>query len=336
MSVSTKFAGVVFGFALACALSLLSESASACACFDWPRETFPKPGEVVPKNAKFWLPVPTAAAIVAFDLHDSDPERSNALRGARYDDVAPSLQEVRSAVRLLDASNEAIPLDVLVLRDGSRGRIRYFIVSPKRDLAPGSVTLASVKGTEGAGMSFTVDDYRLETPPSPPSLGKPSPTSAETRGLCATGGHYSIPMQHVGVIAVLGLTRRVRPLADRPLWVSDVFDGDSLMVGKAMCRTNWQFHEPVLAQAGVYDIAGNFSGWTEAISLGALTPKPDPSTHPPTTARGCACATQRHHEHSTPVAYLMLCFAAYSRRRARPHRREPPCTSATCRSHSAR
>lgn len=256
---------VWFAFALLTALGLPGAS-YACTCAVAPSESYPADGATVPSNAKFWLSWPRA-------FRNLSPERQHRVPSSVrwHGGLGPSVtaDDVVLAHRLVGPAGETIPLGVSTLLIGRGQRPAYFVLSPTRPLAPGVHTLQVLYPSPGSqNVSVTVERRALTAPPDVPRVEFLPLSTPVGAGSCSHGFYFSFHAPHRGIVTVLGLTREVRALPERPGWVSDVFDSAVGTVGSATCRSNWDFRDgPIVTRVGAFDIAGNFSGWSDAVHL---------------------------------------------------------------------
>ncbi len=306
-------------------LGCLSNEADACSCAVLPDRVAPKTGDVVPANAKFWLPAPTAAWIAGNHLIASQPERGANLRFG-FGKLTPTSEELTHSLVLTNSNGNGVAFDVLLLRSRPSGRVRYFILSPHQDLPTGTVALRpAISGSDDSNVIVvTATSSRLEQPPRLPTLGQPEAIfdNLGSSEMCLRGDHFLIPFAHDGVAVTLALTHGPTMLPERPLLVSDVFADDDIVVGSSGCSRNWDFERgPITVRAGSYDIAGNFSGWTQSLRLEHPTPGPSKLFPAPTT-RGCACSLSPEPPPTSLAMHALAMFLLFRRRAGSSETRE--------------
>ena len=192
-----------------------------------------------------------------------------------------------SGITLLDSDGEAVgvthseitaDLDVLA------------VYTPDAPLAVGPYTVLDTAGS--VITSFTVGaDSDDEAPASPLEIGREA--SSDARGpfptsSCGYADMVTIEVETDGLFVLANVegadSLDVDAVAGSASQVA--FDG-TLRIGKAGCTFSWADAEPsatTTVRLGTFDLAGNFSGWTE----------PDAVTLPPAgatgTGSGCSAA----------------------------------------------
>jgi MYXO-CTERM domain-containing protein len=303
----------VLGFGLLCLLAP-SRPANACSCLTTPSETYPARGATVPRNVKFWLPL----AVVLRNVTSLEGRESD-LSIAGYDGRAPALgaDDVIAAHQLIGPRARSIPFTASVLAIGRSLRPGYFVVTPSRLLEPGPYTLRGLATGPGSfELSVVVENREQTTRPALPRVTVGPFATGTGRDACDLGSYFPFDSRHDGIITAMALTEAERTVPDRNAWVSDIFDFHAGIVGSTSCRENWDFARgPIFASFGVYDVAGNFSGWTRAFRLEA--PATDEFTLPRQSAHGCACTTHPRRSAGNPAALLLL-FLLWARRQRAP------------------
>lgn len=312
-------------FALLTALGLPGAS-YACTCAVAPSESYPADGATVPSNAKFWLSWPRA-------IRNLSPERQHRVPSSVrwHGGLGPSVtaDDVVLAHRLVGPAGETIPFGVSTLLVGRGQRPAYFVLSPTRPLGAGLHTLQVLYPSPGShNVSVTVERRALTAPPDVPRVEFLPLSTPVGAGSCSHGFYFSFHAPHRGIVTVLGLTREVRALPERPGWVSDVFDSTVGTVGSAPCRSNWDFRDgPIFTRVGAFDIAGNFSGWSDAVHLEVTEEEFEAWDRsavasiarnfgvPRESPRGCACSLRdKDASRALPSAVLGLLLLCGRRR----------------------
>lgn len=260
----------------------LAAPALACSCaFEETDLLVPADGETdVPLNARVWV------------------------GGGRYPDMEPGDAALRLA--LLDAAGDPLAVTVTELF-GNNDRIA--VITPDELLVAGETYTVELDEYEVLG-EFTVgDDEDLEAPAVPAELDRESSASPRTPGVsnsCGPTDMVTLTLDGSGLVFV----------AEIEGWDSldaDAIDGEAselsldgvLEIGSAGCVWSWPDAEPrasTTVRWGVYDIAGNFSGWStgEEISV---------------PAAGCSCSAGGEGTQQGAAALLLGLIGMAARRR---------------------
>jgi MYXO-CTERM domain-containing protein len=259
----------------------LAAPALACSCaFEITELLAPADGEVdVPLNARVWV------------------------GGGTYDGEGG---DAASRLVLLDEAGDPVAASVTELF-GNNDRVA--VITPDELLVAGQTYTLELDQYEALG-EFTVGDVELSIPPElPVELGRESSASARIHNQtnsCGPTDMVTLTLETTGLVYV----------AEIEGWDSldaDAIDGEAselsldgvLQIGSAGCVWSWPDAEPrasTTVRWGVYDIAGNFSGWSddEEISI--------PSA-------GCSCSAGGEGAQSGAAALLLGLVGLAVRRR---------------------
>lgn len=218
---------------------------------------------------------------------------------------APYYGEV-TELALVSAAGEQIELEQRELMVGDAGLL---IGIPVETLAPDTLYQAfscSNGVCDRILTEFTTGTSTDEDAPPPPSRGETESYLTSGVGLFSCGRQRALALgfDHEGIL--------VADLGDAQLDVETLSGSvtaattdERLFVGVGLCEDRWPGDEddPLPARFGVFDVSGNFSGWTE----------PEPLELP---SRGCSTSDE------TPAhwAWGLLLLAWARRRRAAPSR----------------
>jgi MYXO-CTERM domain-containing protein len=230
----------------------------------------PLPGETVPTNAKIWL---------GTDL------------GGTGDVLFPGERLV-----LLDADGDAV--------EPMEGTI-HTVDGPLQVLDPGELRpetayelwKCDATRCDSEVLHFVTGTERDDEPPSlPEEIDRTH--DGHGPGPCGRAAWVELSVEHDGILlADLG----ERAVVAGPLFgsVTVATTEKSFMVGRGGCSTGFPSGDTSTIRYSAFDVAGNFSGWTE----------PDPIE-----LRGCRCAAGPS---DPPVWIGLLVLIAFRRRRIR-------------------
>lgn len=236
------------GLQLACAVTTAALSctiapaaADACECVIHPALVRPSSQDsVVPTNTKIWLEGSTVDAMEC------------------------------GAEALTDSSNVPIPVDRHELSATNGAYAEAVVLIPQQPLIEGeSYALSCELYGQPVEETFTVTAPADDVPPVvlDVSIGDLESAGSEFDS-CGDTDFAEVQVQHDGAVIVLDIAGQSQLEPTDPTGsVADVFAGDRLIVGGEVCGRdhNWDFDDDGDAtdvRFGVFDLAGNFSGWT--------------------------------------------------------------------------
>lgn len=204
-------------------------------------------------------------------------------------------------VALISTEGEQVELEI---REIDAGADRLHVAIPVETLAPN--TLYQAFGCDAGTCDRLLTEFRTgsatdEDAPALPTTGQPDRLFESGRGLFSCGRMRALEfaIEHDGIlVADLGdATLDAEALAGS---VTAASSEPQLMVGVGLCDDIWSGAEDETLEIrfGLFDLSGNFSGWTE----------PEPVELP---KRGCSIADEQ-----TPAAWAwgLLLLAAVRRR----------------------
>lgn len=173
---------------------------------------------------------------------------------------------------LLDASGQRVAGAVTIIDSSARWGEVMAVFTPDAPLTPGAIYTG--RGQHGR-TTFTVGSGPDTTPPPVPSITSrrhdPGRTFGGTFGgtdcdsaddrLLTLGVADRAIVTLVNINGTASLTATVPQGA-----VSLMSVDDEVNIGKAACVDTWQGTGDIAVRLGTYDIAGNFSGWSEESS----------------------------------------------------------------------
>lgn len=184
-----------------------------------------------------------------------------------------------------------------------------YVFTPGAPLTPGATYEVSV---DGRSSRFTVGRAADTTPPGPVQVTERRHTSTEGwtgfvggQDTCGERGARNIQLDLVGrgALTVLDLDRTSDLDPDTASGgASLIVYSDTAAIGYGACFSNWRFEQDAVGvRLGTFDLAGNFSGWSE-----------DEQEFAPTA--GCTCTQPGDR---APMVFVvgLLGFAAGGRRR---------------------
>lgn len=262
------------------AVVAMERDAEACECVEHVPIVRPSSVDVVvPANTKIWLEGPAANFATCGPLLGPGAQPVAATRSELLDRDA---RFVRAVVLTPDA-------DLLVGAEysmtcdfyGSPLHTSFTVTDPADQLAP-SVPQAHIGAVEHDGSSGSS---------------------------CGESDYALVELQHEGGIVVLDIAGQSQLTVDAPSGsVNDVYGADGFLIGHQVCgrHYNWSFDDDGPAKDvrfGSFDLAGNFSGWSE----------------PQEVSAGCSCRLAPTGAASGQVfAMVGLALVGFSRRRGRP------------------
>ncbi len=239
--------------------------------------------------------------------------------GAHFGDDSPTVEDLESSppFLLLQDDGTEIELSAGVLSESS---LSIAVFTPTAELVAGGVyslvkeiyNLDSPEPTLVSLTTFSVGGAAdLEAPALPRELARSSSSSARLPGQMSSCGPtdvVNISVEETGhlLVAQLGETGDFDTDNLNGV-VSDLSPDGVFRLGVGSCRWSWPEAAPGAsadAQWGALDLAGNFSGWSEATEI----------VIPPA---GCSCSAQGN---STPaglaalLAFMLLASAGRRRR----------------------
>lgn len=274
------------------ACAFLADPARACSCFD-PASSLdlvlPADGAAnVPRNTRVFLGGKQVLVDEAGAFRDPPP------------------------LALVDADGHEVPSRASEIV----GVASVFVLHPEELLEEGRSYTVVVGDRPLA--RFTVGDVVDQGAPTPPRVvGVESESELEFLPLgvsdsCGPSAGARFGLEGVDVLALAALDEAAALDDDAMAGeVSVVATGPVVSVGRFACEQSWPEARP-LASANVrfatYDLAGNFSGWSDA--RGVILPPP-----------GCRCSAAHAARASTPLAGVALVLVVTSRLLAARRRR---------------
>ncbi|MCC6523650.1 MAG: hypothetical protein IT373_13425 [Polyangiaceae bacterium] len=209
----------------------------ACECVDYPPLVRPSATDlVVAANTKIWLEGPGVGSLTCGPL--------------------------------LDAAQQTVPTTRTEL--ATRG-VRAVVFTPVADLGVGAAySLECDHYGQKVVSSFTVTEPADDTAPAVPlaELGEAEHDGSGSSS-CGEADYVPVTLQHEGGIVVVDIAGQGVLDATGPSGtVNDVYADDGYLVGGKICgrHHNWDFDDDGAAEDvrfGTFDLAGNFSGWSE-------------------------------------------------------------------------
>ncbi len=222
--------------------------------------------------------------------------------------VAVSRRADAKDVTLIDELGRAVPGRWTSIVDDDE----IAVFHPERQLAP-RTTYRVMHVDNGVLSSFTTGERFSEGPPVLGAIFIDSVTVREA-GSCARSGDddghivvASLRAEHDGVFLAADVDGT--STFDIERFSGDVVhfvEGDTVSFGDQLCIGHWPAAAPLTvgrARLGAFDMAGNFSGWSDEILVEVPEAVELPRANPPT--EGCASAG----------APLVVVLAAFIRRR---------------------
>ncbi len=152
---------------------------------------------------------------------------------------------------------------------------RTGVIKPNADLEMGvTYELTNCNGFPSVISTFTVTEGPDTTPPEKPvfTMGE---TKSSGSSLSSCGEELYVPLEvsHQGTVLVLDVAGRStldpQTLTGKP--VDAFFPSDTPLIGHAICSShNWDFDtdgDAVNTRLGAFDLAGNFSGMTDPLTV---------------------------------------------------------------------
>lgn len=189
---------------------------------------------------------------------------------------------------LTDATGQEVPGTVSSLRSMA-GIVRVF--TPDAPLTPGATYIGS--GSPGETI-FTVGTDTDTTPPLVPSVTSREQFFGDTS--CGGSGDdrvLTLGIADRAVVTLVDINRssNLNPsVPEGPISVV-ADDGEMVHIGKSPCTRSWEGVGDIGVRLGSFDVAGNFSGWSEE----------SPET---VETGGCTCTASTM---SYSDAWLLLC-----------------------------
>lgn len=261
----------------------LPRQAWACSCaFDDTQMLAPADGETdVPTNARVWI----GAGLYWGERGDSEYR-----------------------LQLLD--EDGTPVDVVITE--LAGYIDMIaVLTPAAPLSPGMVYEIEVDGEETLGTFEVGSDSDSDAPAVPAELDRESSSSARHPNMMSSCGPtdvVSLTLEDTGLVYVAniegvdgmdtdGLTGEASELSPSP----------ELYIGSAGCTWSWPDAEPhasTTVRWGAFDIAGNFSGWSDPATVSI-------------PAAGCTCTLDGATPSAAGVTAALLALVGLGLRRRR-------------------
>lgn len=270
-------------------MAFLPSEADACSCAAPTRDpqiVAPLPDATeVPLNAKVWI-------------------------GVGHTGDTPAFANKTITLREVSGAHVATTASVLAMRYAA-----VQVLSPAAELVASTTYEVLVDGESLA--QFTTGTTRVETTPSRPSVISSTPSFYEPEGYDSCGPSYgeSFKVQSDNVLTVMVQdtsevdTTALSGGATQLLFsASNQIDAEyrSPMIGMSGCFTNWSGAgrgASTNVRFGTFDIAGHFSGFTDALDVKI----PDPPKKNTNSDSGC---------HTAGAGALML-LGLLARRRSR-------------------
>ncbi len=251
----------------ACALVLLPRPARACSCGGGIVDVLsPQPGDVgVPTNTRIWLG-----------------------QGGGY---CPD--ELREEIVVIGPGSVEVPLSVQQI-EVDAGCV--WVHTPEADLAP--ETRYQVWACDGSICTVIVTGFTTGT--GPDGEAPDVPVEVRRRGdrygglICGPSTWVDVEVDFEGILVVdIGDSATITPSSPEG-YVQVSTDLPAFTVGSGGCYTGWPGgeDETLTIRYGCYDLAGNFSGWSE----------PDTISLP----SGCGCSLPGSPERGAPLAGLLV------------------------------
>ncbi len=258
-------------------------AAEACSCaFDETQMLAPADGETdAPTNARVWV-----GAGLFWGSRGSSAERVSLLdgAGAPVDAVAT---EMAGYIDLVVVLTPAAPL--------ISGET--YSIQVDEDEVLGTFTVGGDSDTDAPAIPAELDRESSSSARHPNMMSSCGPTDVVSLELEPTGLIYVANIEGVDGLDPDGLTGEASELSATP----------ELYIGSAGCTWSWPDAEPhasTTVRWGAFDIAGNFSGWSE----------PSDVTIP---AAGCSCTLEGGAPPAAGAAAAVLALAALGLRRRR-------------------
>ena len=264
-----------------------ARSADACSCA-WLETDFLAPvngATDVPTNARVWI---------GSGLYWGEPG------------------DAEFRIELLDGDGVPVAVSVTDLM-GYNDLIS--VLTPSVPLQAGETYRIRVDGDETLG-TFTVGSGEDTSPPEVPvEEDRTSSADARIPNMMSSCGYSDVVTLTLGNAGLV----QVANIEGADALDTDALEGESsdlsvdgqLRIGSAGCTWSWPDAEPgasTTVRWGAYDIAGNFSGWSE----------PEKVTIPPA---GCSCVLGSATTQAAPLAALLLALSVLAIRRRAVWRR---------------
>ena len=224
---------------------------------------------------------------------------------AKFWFVSQNDRDLHEAI-LSGAEDTSLTLEVSTIRVGSGGRIRVF--DPGRALDPGGsyeLHVFSENATEPDERFFFGGAERDEVPPPLPEVLRHTTDHAPAAFSCAADRWMEITFadENEGLIVVdVDEDESLFPSELRG-GVTAAAIGQSVELGYGGCVEGWPHGERTATlRFGAFDVAGNFSGWTEpeAFDIG-----------------GCGCSTRSGRPSLAFLCVVFVCMFVSRRDRRR-------------------
>jgi len=174
---------------------------------------------------------------------------------------------IDSGPSLMDASGTEVPGTVSSLRSLG-GIVRIF--TPDAPLTPGA-TYTGI-GADRRRTIFTVGSAPDTTPPAVPSITSRKHDPGRTFGTTFGGSNcdsaddrlLTLGIADSAVVTLVDINETSNLNTSVPEGpVSIMSDGDGVAIGKSACLYTWEGTGDMGVRLATFDVAGNFSGWSE-------------------------------------------------------------------------